>query len=127
MRERQTIKTVALPAAAATALTGGINVGTHNIGQRCEIHLEVESLPSLVDTKVVTVDLVESDTENGSYTVIPTTGNMSLVGAGGAGAAARLFRIFLPPVHKPWIKGRVAVETGGGNNTARKLTLAIDL
>jgi hypothetical protein len=127
MRERQTIKTVALPAAAAAALTGAINVGTHNIGQRCEVHLELEATPSLVDTKKITVDLYESDTESGSYTVIPTTGNMVVTGAGGAGAGAKLFRIFLPPVHKPWIKGRAAVESGGGDNTAKKLTLAIDL
>jgi len=58
---------------------------------------------------------------------MPTTGGMSVVGASSAGAAAKLFRLYLPPVHKAWIKGKVTVQASGGDNTAKKLTLAIDL
>jgi hypothetical protein len=126
MREASTIKSVALPAAAAAALTAAINVGAFDLGGRCEIHLELPDLPSLVNTKKATVELFESDTEGGSYTVMPCTGNM-VVTAGASGGVAKLFRLYLPPEHKAWIKGKVTVESGGGDNTAKTLTLAINL
>lgn len=126
MREASSIKTVALPAAAAAALTGAIKVGAYDLGGACEVHLEVPATASLVSTKKITLDLYESDTEGGSYTVMPCTGNMVITG-GSSGGAATLFRLYLPPTHKAWIKGRAAVESGGGDNTAVSLTLAINI
>lgn len=127
MRELNTIKTVSLPAAGSSAQTDPIDVGTGPQRGNFEVHLELPATPSLADTKKITLTLEECDTIDGSYTTMPTVGNMSVTGASSAGAAAKLFRFYLPPIHKRFIRGAAAVEASGGNNTAKKLTLALDL
>lgn len=127
MRERQTTVTVALPAAGSTALTSALRVPLGPHRGAFEIHLELPDLPALADAKTATVTLVEADTEGGSYSAVPTVGNMILTGASGAGATGKLWRFYLPPVHKEWIKGSVAIQSSGGDNTAKSLTLAIDI
>ena len=127
MRERTTLKTVALPAANASAVTAVLDFGAALPGpQKIEVSLELPALPSLVDTKKVTLDLEQSD-DNSTFAVIPGTGNMSVVGAGGAGAAAKTFRLNLPPVFKRYVRAKAAVESGGGDNTAKSLTFAVEL
>jgi hypothetical protein len=127
MREFNTIKTVSLPAAAASATTDPIDVGTGPHRANFEVHLELPATPSLANTKSITLTLEECDTIDGSFTTVPTVGNMSVTGANSAGAAAKLFRFYLPPIHKRFIRGKAAVEASGGDNTAKKLTLALDL
>lgn len=119
-------RTVALPAANAAALTAAVDLGGVEAGPLAnplEVHLSLPALPSLVDTKKATVDLYDCDSEDGSYTVIPGTGNLSVTGAGGAGAAAKSWRLYLQPHTRRFVKARVAVESGGGDNTALSLTL----
>lgn len=119
-------RTVALPAAAAAALTSSVDLGGDRagpLGHTLEVHLSLPALPSLVDAKTVTVDLYDCDTEDGVYAVVPTVGNMVVTGAGGAGAAAKSWRFYLPPDTRRFVKARAAVLTGGGDNTAKSLAM----
>jgi hypothetical protein len=125
MLERQTIKSVALPAAGASASTAAIHFGTSDLGSACKIKLSLEALPSLVNTKKATVTLTECDTEGGSYTTLETVGNMAVTGPSSGGSAAKEWELYLPPVHKAYIKAAVAVESAGGDNTAKTLTMAV--
>lgn len=127
MRERQTIKTVALPAAGASAATASLDFGTALPGpQKITLALELPALPSLVDDKTVTLE-VEDSADNATFAPIPGTGNMSVVGAGGAGAAAKTFRLNLPPVFRRYVRAKATVLAAGGDNTAKSLTLAVEL
>lgn len=127
MRERSTTKTVALPAAAASAVTTALDFGTALPGpQKIELFLELPALPSLADTKKCTLDLEQSD-DNNTFAVIPGTGNMSVVGAGGAGAAAKTFRVLLPPGFKRYVRAKAAIDAVGGDNTAKSLTFGVEL
>lgn len=125
MLERQTIKSVALPAAGAIASTAAIQFGTSDLGSACKIKLSLEALPSLVNTKKATVTITECDTEDGSYTTLETVGNMSVTGLSSGGSPAKDWEFYLPPVHKAFIKAAVAVEASGGDNTAKTLTMAV--
>lgn len=127
MRERQTIKTIALPAANASAVTPALDFGTALPGpQKIEIALELPALPNLADTKKCIVDLEHSD-DNSTFVVIPGTGNMSVVGVSTSGAAAKTFRVYLPPVFKRYVRAKATVEASGGSNIAQSLTLAVEL
>lgn len=125
MLERQTIKSVALPAAGSSAATAAINVGVSDLGSAARLQLALEALPNLANTKKATVTLTESDTEDGSYTTLETVGNMAVTGPSSGGSSAKTWELYLPPVHKAWIKANVAVETSGGDNTAKTLTMAV--
>lgn len=128
IKDIQSTKSVALPAAAAAALTAAIDlysVQVGPVGSNIEVNLSIEAVPNLVDAKTITLDLYHCDTLAGSYTVVPTVGNMVVTGAGGVGAAATKFRFYFPPETKRFIKGRAAVLTAGGDNTAKTLTLAL--
>lgn len=128
LHDIQSTKTAALPAAAAAALTAAIDLGDVQVGpvgSNVEVNLSVEATPSLVDDKTITMDLYHCDTLGGAYAVVPCTGNMVVTGAGGAGGVATLFRFYMPPGTKRFIKGRAAVLTGGGSNIAKNFTLAL--
>lgn len=127
MRERSSIKTVALPAANASASTAALRIPLGPHRGAFEFHLELPATPSLVNTKKITVTLEESDVEGSGFAAMPTTGNMIVTGPASGGGLAALFRLYCPPVHKEWVRATVAVETGGGDNTAKSLTFAIDI
>ena len=129
MLERQSIKTVALPAAGATAVTASLDFGSANPGPQQgngRILLRLPALPNLVSTKKVTVDLQHS-ADDVSFENIPGTGNMSVTGPTSGGSAAQDFRLYLPPQFKRYVRASVAVEAAGGDNTAQFLTLALEL
>lgn len=127
MRERQTIKSIALPAAGASAVTASLDFGTALPGpQKITLALELPALPSLANTKTATLE-VEDSADNSSFAPIPGTGNMSVVGAGGTGAAAKIFRLNLPPVFRRYVRAKATVQADGGDNTAQSLTLAVEL
>lgn len=123
MKERTTIKSVALPAAGASASTGAINVGTSDLGDRLIFGVELEALPNLANTKKASAILEHADTEGGSYSTLETVGNMSVTGPSSGGSAAKIWELYLPPVHKAWVRATFSVEGSGGDNTAKKGTL----
>jgi uncharacterized SAM-dependent methyltransferase len=129
MRERQTIKTVALPAAGASASTAPLDFGTALPGPQgkgFDLVVEVPALPSLANTKTATTIL--QDSANGTdYATIPGTGSLVQTGAGGVGAAAASLRLHLPPRTRRYVRATITVEADGGNNTARTLTMAVEI
>lgn len=127
MRERQTIKSVALPAAGSSASTAAIEVGVSDLGSACRIALDLEALPNLANTKKASVVLEHADTEGGSYSTLETVGNMSVTGPSSGGSAAKSWKLYLPPVHKAWIKATISVDGSGGDNTAKNLTMAVEI
>lgn len=127
MRERTSIKTVALPAAAASASTAALRIPLGPHRGAFEFHVELPATPNLVATKKITITLEESDSESTGFAALPTVGNMIVTGPASGGGLATLFRLYCPPVHKEWVRATVAVESGGGDNTAKSLTFAADL
>lgn len=127
MRERQTIKTVALPAAGASASTAALDFGAALPGpQKIELALELPALPNLANTKKCILAL-EDSADNVTFAAIPGTGNMEVVGAASAGSAAKTFRVNLPPVFRRYVRATATVEADGGSNVASSLTLAVEL
>ena len=129
IRDNLLTKTVALPAANATAATASLDLKSSQPGPMPALQVEIElpALPALVDTKKVTVNIQQSADDGGSdaWAVIPTTGTMVLTGAGGVGVAAKTWTFTLPRDVKRYIRAHVAVENGGGDNTAKSLTFAL--
>jgi hypothetical protein len=124
MKERTTIKSVALPAAGASASTAAINLGTSDLGDSIKLGVELEALPNLANTKKASVVLEHADTEGGSYSAVETVGNMAVTGPSSGGSAAKGWEFYPPIVRKPWLRATVSVEASGGDNTAKKLTLS---
>lgn len=114
-------RTKALPAAGASNFTDVVNLGSPNpcsgIHVPLEVTLEIPALPSLADTKNATFEVFDCDTEGGTYAVVEGTGNTKRLGAGGAGAAAKWFRFFLPPNVRQFVKIKCTVDASGGDNT----------
>lgn len=118
-------KSLALPAAAATAYTASLDLGSTipgPVGSGLLMRISVPATPALVDAKTITFNLQHS-ADNATFVNVPTTGNMVVTGAGGVGAAAAQFDFFLPPQILRYIRASAAVLTGGGDNTAVSFTL----
>jgi hypothetical protein len=129
MRERQTIKTVALPAAGASASTPAIDFGTARPGPQgkgFELVVEVPALPNLADTKKCTV-IIEDSANGSSYAQVPSTGSMVQTGAGGAGAGAASMKLYLPSSVRRYVRATATVEASGGSNIATSLTMAVEI
>lgn len=120
-------RTKALPAAAASNFTDVLNLGSPNpcagVHVPIEVTLEIPALPALVDAKNATFEVFDCDTEGGTYAVVEGTGNTKRLGAGGAGAAAKWFRFFLPPNIRQFVKYKCTVDSGGGDNTGVTYTV----
>lgn len=127
MRDVLMTKTVALPAAAATATTAALDLegsgGAHLAG-KAYFELEVPATASLVSTKKITVALTECATLGGSYTAAVGYGNTVITG-GGSGGAATKFKLAIHPGTLRYVKGTFSVESGGGDNTAVTATFAV--
>jgi hypothetical protein len=123
------IKTVAYPAAAANVSTAALDLGpTGGAGLTGgQFVFRNPALAALVDAKTVTITLTDCDTLGGTYSAVEGYGNMVLTGAGGAGAAAKDFRMPIARHVRQFVKANVAVLTGGGTLTASTFTFAIEL
>lgn len=126
IRDNLSTKTVALPAAAASANTASLDLKSSQPGPlpALQVELSLPALPSLVDAKTVTLEIQQS-ADDSAFANVPGLGNMVVTGAGGAGAAAKTFRVNLPPDVQRYIRARATVLTGGGDNTALSLTFAL--
>ena len=125
LKDAELIRTVALPAAAATATTEPFNL-IQKPPHEChfEVELTLPSLPSLADTKKATVTL--EDSEDGiTFAAIVALASLEVTGAGGAGASTVTRKVRLPSDVRQYIRAKVAVEAAGGNNTAKSLTMAL--
>jgi hypothetical protein len=112
-------RSIALPAAAATAVTASVDFGTRGagpLGDRLEVHVVTPALPDLVDAKTVTYSIEESD-DDSSFTSLMTLDAATVTGADSAGAAAGDFRFYLPPETKQYVRLSATVLASGGDNT----------
>ncbi len=122
-------RTVALPAAAASAATGYLDLGPGG-GRNMEqgiLSIALPATPSLANTKSITVTVQECATSGGSYTTVPGYGNLSVTGAGGVGAAAKTWSLRVHDHVLQFVKVSFAVEASGGDNTAVSATVALEM
>jgi hypothetical protein len=125
LKDAELIRTLALPAAGADTATAGIDLGQVPPNEfRFEIELVLPALPSLADTKKVTVTL-EDSADGSVFAAVVGLATLEVTGAGGAGAAAVTRRV-RPPAHlRRYLRAKAAVEAAGGNSTDKTLTLAL--
>lgn len=112
-------RTKAFPAAGASNQCDSIDLGADRVGalgNRMTVHVKIPALASLADTKKATFQLEDSG-DNASFASVVTLDQLERTGAGGAGAAAGEFRLFLPPDTRRYIRVKATVEAAGGDNT----------
>jgi len=114
--------TFAIPAAAANGTSTSIDTEqtTGGIIESIAFEVSVPTLANLVDTKVITIKVYDS-ADNSSFAVIDPLISTTVTGTG-AGGIAKSVRFRLPPTARRYIALNVAVESGGGNNTASVVT-----
>jgi hypothetical protein len=128
LQDNELIETKALPAAAATAYTDGIDLGAQSGKQdfaaEVEFEVSIPATPDLVEAKTIIVDIqTDNDSAFGSPTtiidnIITVTGQA--LAAGGAAASAR-FRV--PAGVERYLRAGATVLVNGGDNTGVSFTL----
>jgi hypothetical protein len=125
IKDAALIKTKALPAAGAANATDSIDLQKVDASfEGIEVEIAVPALPSLADTKTVTVTLKDS-ADNATFAAIAELATLVLTGAGGAGAAAASRVVRLPSSTRRYLRADIAVEAAGGDNTAKSATLSL--
>jgi hypothetical protein len=116
----------ALPAAGATNDSDSIDLGTTSGGRvpRVELQVSLPATPSLADTKHVTLTVYDS-ADNSSFAAVADIPAISIVGAGGVGAAAYSHNFKLPLGIRKYLRLHQAVEAAGGDNIAISSTLKL--
>jgi len=128
LRDLSLVKTIALPAAGATAVTPSVDFGTVNLGptgDEVEVEISRPATPSLVDAKTIS-DVLTDSADNVTFAAI-VGGPAAIVttGAGGVGAAVLLKRVRLPSSTRRYVRLESSVLTAGGDNTAIVSTMAV--
>ncbi len=125
LKDANLIKTLALPAAGATAVTEAFDL-MQGPYQESEFDVEVSfpALPSLADTKSATATL-EDSADGVTFAAIAALAAFKVTGAGGAGSALAVRKLRIPSDTRQYLRANVAVDAAGGNNTALKFSLAL--
>jgi hypothetical protein len=128
LRDLSLTKSIALPAAAATAVTGSVDFGTTILGptgDEIEVEISRPATPALVDAKTIT-DVLTDSADNVTFAAI-VGGPAAIVstGAGGVGAPALLKRVRLPSNTRRYVRLESTVLAAGGDNTAVASTMAV--
>lgn len=118
------IQAVALPAAGASAVTGGIDLGTGPHVGLIEGRLSLPATPALVDTKTISVT-IEDSADNITFAAVPELSALVITGAGGVGAAAALRDFRFPGGVRRYVRASAAVQAAGGSNVAVALSFSI--
>jgi hypothetical protein len=118
-------RTLALPAAGASASTAPIDLSSASqVESHFEVEVRVEALPNLAAGKSVTVIL--EDSANGSaFAAIAELAPLEITGGVGGGAAAASIRVRLPAAARRHLRATADVEADGGDNTAASFSLAL--
>lgn len=113
----------ALPAAAANHNTDSLDIGqaVGGIPENIAFEIEIPALPALENDKSLTVKVHDS-ADNSSFAAIDPLIQTTVTGAGGTGSAAKTVRFRLPPTARRYIALNLAVESAGGDNTAKSVT-----
>jgi hypothetical protein len=120
-------KTKALPAANAANYSNSIDLGSTTLGpvaDEIEAEISIEATPALVDDKTITLTVKDS-ADDITFTAIPSLATLVQTGASSAGAAAASRRIKLPPSCRRYIRLDAAVQSAGGDNTAKNYSLKL--
>lgn len=125
LKDANLIKTLALPAAGASAQTEAIDLLQ---GPVQEAHYEVEmsfpALPALADAKSATATL--EDSEDGvTFNAVAALEPLTVTGAGGNGSALAFRKVRIPSDTLRYLRAAVSVDADGGDNTEQKLSLAL--
>lgn len=126
IRDTHLVVTKALPAAAATNYTDFIDLGDQAPGLKLDdwqLEIAVPALASLVDAKTYIATLQDSADGVTAADVAPLA-PVTLLGAGGAGAAAKTQLYPLPKDLRRYVRVKSAVLAAGGDNTAASVTLS---
>ena len=113
----------ALPAAAASNNSASLDLQGVNNGF-AKLVVDVPQLTALVDAKTVTYTLYDS-ADNSSFAVVEGYGNMVITGAGGVGAAAKIWKLMIHDHVRRYVRLNQAVLTAGGDNTAKSTTFGV--
>lgn len=127
IRDTNLLKTKALPAAAATNYSDSIDLGDQAPGLQHEakqIEVAIPALPSLADDKTYTATLQDS-ADDSTFADVAPLAPIVLTGAGGAGAAAKTQLFPLPKDLRRYVRVKSVVQSAGGDNTAKSVTLSI--
>lgn len=117
---------IALPAAGATAVTEGIDLG-QTIGGEIEglnVVVEIPVTTTLVDSKAITITLKDS-ADNISFTALAGLAALAVTGVTSNGSVAFEQRLRLPTATRRYIRAEAAIPADGGDNTATSLTLSV--
>lgn len=117
---------IALPAAGATAVTEGIDLG-QTIGGEIEglnVVVEIPATATLVDSKAITITLKDS-ADNISFTALAGLAALAVTGVTSNGSVAFEQRLRLPTATRRYIRAEAAIPADGGDNTATSLTLSV--
>ena len=125
LKDANLIKTLALPAAGATAHTEVLDLMQ---GPYQEPHFEVEvslpALPSLADGKSATATL-EDSADGVNFNAVAALEPLVVTGAGGNGSPLAVRKLRIPSDTRQYLRAAVVVEADGGDNTAQKFSVAL--
>lgn len=119
--------TKAMPAANANHNSATLDLGPSggaHAGTAPQLLLELPATPALVDAKSITLT-VQDSLDDSTYATVEGYGNLKVTGAGGAGAAAKTWKLKLHDHVRRYVQINIAVENAGGDNTAKSLTASI--
>ena len=125
LKDAELIKTLALPAAGATAHTDILDLLQ---GPYQEAHFEVElkfpALPALADGKSVSARL-EDSADGVNFTAIAALEPLTVTGDGGDGSAEAVRKLRIPSDTRRYLRASLTTDAGAGDNTALKFSLAL--
>ena len=113
-------KSIALPAAAATAYTGSLNLGQpiDQSLEQLEFEISVPATPSLVDAKTITITVQDSADGTTFAAIDPAISTVITGVATSQGGPAKAVRFRLPSQTRQYVRLQIDVLTGGGSNIA---------
>lgn len=118
-------KSIALPAAAATAYTPAMNLGQSLIQslEQIEFEITVPATPALVDAKTITFTVQDSADGTTFAAVDPAISTVITGVATSQGGPATAKRFRLPSQTRQYVRLKIDVLTAGGDSTAVSATL----
>lgn len=128
IKDANLIVTKAPPAAGATNYTDGINLGHLGLygvpPEGARLLVNIPAMAALADTKKLTLVLQDS-ADGSSFADVDPLIQTSVVGAGGAGCAAKEVEFPLPSTVRKHIRASQTEEAAGGDITGSTVTYSL--
>ncbi len=125
LRDAAFTVTKAMPAAAATNYSDALDLGQERVQslESVEFEISLPATPSLVDAKTI-LFAVQDSADNVTFAAVDPAITTGVLGAGGAGAAAKAVRFRLPSTTRRYVRISQTVLAAGGDNTAISSTFS---